>query len=89
MTNRHLLRAALWSVLAATSACAHQPANEATPRVVPASARLRDVFRDSHPDNPHFNDQASRYAAGDLREVYFYPDQRVGHTTRTYRPGDR
>ena len=46
MTNRHLLRAALWSVLAATSACAHQPADEATPRVVPASARLRDVFRD-------------------------------------------
>ena len=40
-----------------------------------------------HPDSPHFLDQASRYAAGDLREVYFYPQQLVGHTERTYRPG--
>ena len=40
------------------------------------------------PDSPHFNDQAARYAAGDLREVYFYPDQLAGHTERTYRPGE-
>ena len=39
------------------------------------------------PDSPHFLDQAARYAAGDLREVYFYPEQLVGHTERTYRPG--
>ena len=39
------------------------------------------------PRSPHFNDQAGRYAAGDLREVYFYPDQLVGHTERTYQPG--
>ena len=39
------------------------------------------------PESPHFNDQAGRYAAGDLREVYFYPEQLVGHTKRTYRPG--
>ena len=25
--------------------------------------------------SPHFNDEAQRYASGDLREVYFYPDQ--------------
>lgn len=43
----------------------------------------------SDPDSPHFNDQAERYAAGDLREVYFYPDQLEGHTERTYRPGRR
>ena len=35
----------------------------------------------------HFNDQAERYAAGDLREVYFYPKQLQGHTERTYNPG--
>ena len=39
------------------------------------------------PSSRHFRDQASRYAAGDLREVYFHPDQLVGHTERTYHPG--
>jgi acyl-homoserine-lactone acylase len=38
--------------------------------------------------SPHFNDQAGRYAAGNLREVYFYPEQLKGHTERTYRPGE-
>jgi acyl-homoserine lactone acylase PvdQ len=37
--------------------------------------------------SPHFNDQAQRYANGDLREVYFYPNQLKGHTERTYHPG--
>jgi acyl-homoserine-lactone acylase len=36
--------------------------------------------------SPHFNDQAARYAAGALREVYFYPDQLKRHTVRVYRP---
>jgi acyl-homoserine-lactone acylase len=40
-----------------------------------------------HTDSPHFNDEAERYASGSLREVYFYPAQREGHTARTYRPG--
>ncbi len=35
----------------------------------------------------HFNDQAARYASGDLREVYFYPNQLKGHTERVYHPG--
>jgi acyl-homoserine-lactone acylase len=39
------------------------------------------------PASPHFNDQAGRYASGDFREVYFYPDQLRGHTERTYHPG--
>ena len=38
-------------------------------------------------DSKHFNDQAERYATGNLRPVYFYPDQLKGHTERTYRPG--
>ena len=37
--------------------------------------------------SPHFNDQALRYAAGALRDVYFYPEQLKGHTERVYRPG--
>jgi acyl-homoserine-lactone acylase len=40
-----------------------------------------------NPASPHFKDQAERYATGDFREVYFYPDQLTGHTERTYRPG--
>jgi len=39
------------------------------------------------PKSPHFNDQAKRYATGDLREVYFYPAQLKGHTEREYHPG--
>jgi acyl-homoserine-lactone acylase len=36
----------------------------------------------------HFNDQAQRYADGNLREVYFYPAQLKGHTERVYKPGE-
>jgi acyl-homoserine-lactone acylase len=39
------------------------------------------------PRSRHFNDQAERYAAGRLREVYFYPRQLEGHTERAYHPG--
>jgi acyl-homoserine-lactone acylase len=41
----------------------------------------------SDPASPHFNDQAERYATGNLREVYFYPDQLEGHMEREYHPG--
>jgi acyl-homoserine lactone acylase PvdQ len=41
-----------------------------------------------HPASPHFNDEARRYATGDLREVYFYRSQLKGHTEREYHPGD-
>jgi acyl-homoserine-lactone acylase len=40
-----------------------------------------------HPDSPHFADEAQRYASGNLREVYFRPDQLKGHTERVYHPG--
>jgi acyl-homoserine-lactone acylase len=40
------------------------------------------------PASRHFNDQAERYATGNLREVYFYPDQLRGHSERSYHPGD-
>jgi acyl-homoserine-lactone acylase len=41
-----------------------------------------------HPGSPHFNDQAQRYATGNLRPVYFWPDELRGHVERTYRPGE-
>ncbi|MFC9745111.1 penicillin acylase family protein [Streptomyces niveus] len=40
-----------------------------------------------HPDSPHFDDQAERYASGNLRPVYFYPEDLRGHVERRYRPG--
>jgi acyl-homoserine-lactone acylase len=39
------------------------------------------------PKSPHFNDQAARYATGDLREVYFYRPQVDAHKERQYHPG--
>jgi acyl-homoserine-lactone acylase len=41
------------------------------------------------PRSRHFNDQATRYATGDLREVYFYPSQLEGHIERHYHPGSQ
>ena len=40
-----------------------------------------------HPSSAHFNDQAERYTTGNLRTVYFWPEQRKGHTERSYHPG--
>jgi acyl-homoserine lactone acylase PvdQ len=36
----------------------------------------------------HFDDEAQRYATGDLRDVYFYRSQLKGHTEREYHPGN-
>ena len=41
-----------------------------------------------HPGSRHFNDEAERYASGNLRDVYFYPDQLKSHTERQYHPGE-
>jgi acyl-homoserine lactone acylase PvdQ len=40
-----------------------------------------------HAGAKHFNDQAQRYATGNLRDVYFYKDQLKGHVEREYHPG--
>jgi acyl-homoserine lactone acylase PvdQ len=39
------------------------------------------------PSSKHFNDEAKRYAAGGLREVYFYRPQLKRHTEKEYHPG--
>lgn len=41
-----------------------------------------------HPESKHFDDEAERYASGNLRDIYFYPDQLKGHSERTYHPGE-
>jgi acyl-homoserine-lactone acylase len=40
------------------------------------------------PSSHHFNDQATRYSTGDLRDVYYYRAQLKGHTEREYHPGN-
>lgn len=39
------------------------------------------------PTSKHFTDQVPRYTRGELREVYFYPDQRAGKIERRYQLG--
>ena len=43
----------------------------------------------SDPDNPHLNDQAERYATGNLRDVRFYRADVEANAERTYWPGQR
>ena len=39
------------------------------------------------PTSKHFTDQTARYARGELRDVYFYPEQRAGKIERRYQLG--
>ena len=41
-----------------------------------------------HPASKHFDDEAERYASGNLRDIYFSPEQLAAHTERTYHPGE-
>ncbi len=53
------------------------------------SVRARAVTaggESGNPASPHFNDQAERYSTGNLRDVYFYRSQLVGHTEKEYHP---
>ncbi|WP_262693374.1 acylase [Kordiimonas aquimaris] len=40
------------------------------------------------PASPHFKDQAGNYARGELRPVYFYPEDIAAVAERTYKPGE-
>jgi acyl-homoserine-lactone acylase len=40
-----------------------------------------------NPASPHFDDQATPYAMGELRPVYYYRSQLQGHIERQYHPG--
>ncbi len=50
-------------------------------RAVTAGGESGDIH------SPHFNDEAERYATGNLRVVYFYKSQLTLHTEREYHPG--
>ena len=55
------------------------------------SVRARAVTaggESGNPASPHFNDEATRYASGNLRDIYFYRSQLKGHTERQYHPGN-
>ncbi len=40
------------------------------------------------PSSKHFNDEAERYTTGNLRKVYFWPEELEGHVERSYHPGE-
>ena len=40
-----------------------------------------------NPASPHFDDEATQYAMGELRPVYYYKPQLTGHIERQYHPG--
>lgn len=48
---------------------------------------IRPGGQSGDPASPHFDDQAARYATGDLRDIYFYRSDLEGHIERQYRPG--
>ena len=41
-----------------------------------------------NPASPHFDDEAAQYAMGELRPVYYYKSQLLGHIERQYHPGE-
>ena len=41
-----------------------------------------------HADSRHFNDEVERYTTGNLRQVYFWPEELNGHVERVYHPGE-
>jgi acyl-homoserine-lactone acylase len=92
--------ASKWGSLAAFSARAHDGTKRwygtrgnSFVAVVEFGPRVRAVAvtaggESGDPGSPHFNDEAGRYAQGQLREVYFWPDQLKGHIERVYHPGE-
>ena len=55
------------------------------------SVRARAVTaggESGNPSSPHFTDEATRYATGNLRDIYYYRSQLKGHTEREYHPGE-
>ena len=53
----------------------------------PVADAVLSYSQSSDPASPHFADQISRYASGQLRPVYFYADELAAHIERRYHPG--
>ncbi|PHP18732.1 acylase [Sphingobium sp. IP1] len=56
------------------------------PKVVARAVSAGGESGDPH--SPHFADQVDLYAKGELRPVYFYPEDIKAHAVRAYRPGE-
>ena len=56
-------------------------------QVGPAGERFTKGGNSGHPESPHFFDQAEDYANGNLRPVYFYPQDLNGHVERAHQTG--
>ena len=41
-----------------------------------------------HPESPHFNDQAQRYANMEFKDVLYYKDDVEANAVETYHPGE-
>jgi acyl-homoserine-lactone acylase len=57
-------------------------------RTGPRARAITAGGESGHPESPHFNDEALRYAAGDLRPVYFTRAELNRHIERVYQPGE-
>ena len=69
------------------SSIAAARANSAACRRAKALATASECGNSGDPNSPHFKDQAERYAAGNLRQVYFHANELRGHVERRYKPG--
>ena len=58
---------------------------EFTPRG-PIARAITAGGESGHPQSPHFDDEANRYALGNLRPVYFTVGALKGHTEQSYHP---
>ena len=74
------------SVTTAPAATVSSPRWSSDPRC--PRAPITAGGESGHPESKHFTDEAERYTTGNLRTVYFWPEQLEGHTERTYRPGE-
>ena len=71
---------------AGTAPAATASSRSSSSALASAPGRSPPAAKAAIPASPHFNDQAERYATGDLRPVYFYPADLAGHTERSYHP---
>jgi penicillin amidase len=42
----------------------------------------------AHPGSPHYFDQAPLYAAGKMKDAWYYKEDVMKHAVKTYRPGE-
>lgn len=53
----------------------------------PRAMAVKVGGQSGNPRSPHFRDQVDLYAKGQMRPVWFTPEERAAHVERSYRPG--